>query len=187
MNMKPKPAYMCQQYPDYFSTVNYSLNVSLPVNLTCWTTAPASDKRSACSDGGNAWFKTSEGCYIPDYIIVTRVRVPDKYPLGKKQETSKGHSKKKFAELTDLLPWCPQPHHQVAAFKTQYSQGTYCYGCASLECRPSMLGPANGSVELDCYTYGDNVRGDKLWWKWRDSECFLPNQALDAFSFYGKS
>jgi hypothetical protein len=184
MHMNTKPAYLCQQHPDYFSTVNFPLDITKPINLTCWTTAPASEKRSACSDGGSAWFKTSDGCYIPDYIITTRVRVPEKYPILVSKNGKK--IKKKFAELTDLLAWCPQPHHQVAAFKEQYSDGTYCYGCASLECKPSLLGPANGSVELDCYTYGNNVRGDSLWWRWKSGDCYLPNQVFDPFSFYGR-
>src|ERR1700761_4227039 len=45
---RQKPDYACQQFPDYFSTVNVKLNASEPVNLTCWTTAPAADKHAAC-------------------------------------------------------------------------------------------------------------------------------------------
>jgi hypothetical protein len=185
MKMNPRPPYLCQAYPDYYSTVNLALDITKPVNLTCWTTAPAADKRSACTDAGSAWFKTNDGCYIPDYIVKTNVRVPERYPVTVSKNGKK--IKKKFAELTDLLAWCPPPRHQVAAFKDQYSESTYCYGCTSLECKASMLGPANGSVELDCYTYGDNVRGDSLWWRWKNGRCYLPNQAFDAFSFSGRS
>jgi hypothetical protein len=143
------PDYNCQQFPDYFSTVNYKLNVSAPVNLTCWTTAPAADKRSSCDDNGAAWFKTADGCYIPDFIIVTDVSV-------KSYKSTRGHM-----ELTDLLRFCPSPVHQVGSMKSQYQNGTYCYTCAGLECEPVPIGPSNGSVELDCWTNGETVRGDE--------------------------
>jgi hypothetical protein len=155
----------------------------LPVNLTCWTTAPVTDKENACRDSGKAWFFTSEGCYIPDNILMTRVAIP----MGKDNKINMWNkSRTKYAELTDLLPWCPQPKHQVASFKEQYSEGTYCYDCVGLECNAVQIGPANGSVELDCYSYGQPVRGDRLWWRWKNHDgCWIPNQAFDAFSFFG--
>jgi hypothetical protein len=143
------PDYACQQFPDYFSTVNSKLNASEPVNLTCWTTAPAADKRAACDDNGAAWFRTAEGCYIPDFIIVTDVKA--------QSETAK----KGVSELTDLLRFCPAPVHQVGAMKPQYRAGTYCYTCASLECGAVPVPPVNESVELDCWKSGETVRGDK--------------------------
>jgi hypothetical protein len=143
------PDYNCQQFPDYFSTVNVKLNASAPVNLTCWTTSPAADKRAACDDNGAAWFRTAEGCYIPDFIIVTDVKA--------ESETAKAG----ISELTDLLRFCPSPVHQVGAVKPQYKDGTYCYTCPSLECGPVPVPPVNGSVELDCWKTGETVRGDE--------------------------
>jgi hypothetical protein len=144
------PDYACQQFPDYFSTVNTKLNASEPVNLTCWTTAPAADKRVACDDNGAAWFRTAEGCYIPDFIIVTDVKA--------ESETAKNG----VSELTDLLRFCPSPVHQVGAMKPQYQEvGTYCYACASLGCGAVPVPPSNGSVELDCWKSGETVRGDE--------------------------
>jgi len=166
------PDYNCQKYPSYFSTINIKLNASLPVNLTCWTTSPAADKRTSCEDGGAAWFKTADGCYIPDFILMTRVR------LGSRLQP---------AELTDVLRYCPQPAHQVSAIRKQYSSGTYCYNCTSLECGSEPLGPRNGSVELDCWTTGKEVRGDSVWWKWSGSECYVPNQVFDPFAFFGNA
>jgi hypothetical protein len=118
------------------------------VNLTCWTTSPAADKKVSCDEGGLAWFKTVEGCYVPDYIVETRVRVHEQ---GKRV---------KNLELVDMLRFCPQPLHQVGALKGQYLS-TYCYGCANLECETKPLGPQNGSVELECWKNGQGVRGDE--------------------------
>lgn len=143
------PPYLCQKYPDYFSAVNFRLDTAYSVNLTCWTTAPAADKRSACKDNGSAWFQSADGCFIPDYIIETLVKVP--------QSTKK----EQMEELTDILRYCPPPHHQVGAIRKRYRDGTYCYSCPSLDCPSVPLGPANGSVELDCWTSGSNVRGDE--------------------------
>jgi len=170
------PDYNCQEFPDYFSTVNHKLNVSAAVNLTCWTTAPAADKRTSCDDNGAAWFKTADGCYIPDFIIVTDVKATSGKSKGDRTE-----------ELTDLLRFCPSPVHQVGEMKPQYKAGTYCYACASLGCGAIPVGPSHGSVELDCWTSGEAVRGDDVWWRWRSTECFIPNQVFDPFSFFGNA
>jgi hypothetical protein len=143
-----QPSYNCQQYPDYFSVVNSRLDVEYPINVTCWTTAPAMDRKVACEEAGMAWFKTADGCYVPDYIVETRVKVQE---AGKRPQT---------VELVDMLRYCPQPLHQVGALKRQY-QSTYCYGCASLECDSRSLGPQNGSVELECWKTGQIVRGNE--------------------------
>jgi hypothetical protein len=145
----PPPAYQCQEQPDYFSSANYALDTSFAVNLTCWTTAPAADKRSSCIDRGSAWFRTADHCYIPDYIINTRVKVPESTRRGQMEE------------LTDILRYCPPPLHQVGAIRKRYRDGTYCYQCPTLDCNSLALGPGNGSVELDCWTTGQAVRGDE--------------------------
>jgi hypothetical protein len=143
-----QPSYNCQQYPDYFSVVNSRLNLESPINVTCWTTAPAMDRKAACDEAGMAWFRTADGCYVPDYIVETRVKVQE---AGKRPQT---------VELVDMLRYCPQPLHQVGALRRQYEM-TYCYGCASLECDSRPLGPQNGSVELECWKTGQAVRGDE--------------------------
>ncbi|KAF2664348.1 hypothetical protein BT63DRAFT_444086 [Microthyrium microscopicum] len=171
----PPPPYQCQQYPGYFSSVNRHLDHTATVNLTCWTTAPAADKVSACVDHGNAWFLSNEGCYIADYIIETRVKAEGSLKRGGVEE------------LTDILRYCPPPHQQVAAMRRRYRSGTYCYSGVTLESPAVSLGPANGSVELDCWVTGDVVRGDNVWWKWKSSDCYVPNQVFDPFSFFGNA
>ena len=140
--------YNCQQYPDYFSVINRQLDIEHPLNVTCWTTSPAADKKVSCEEGGLAWFKTAEGCYVPDYIVETKLKVRQQ---GKRSQS---------VELVDMLRYCPQPMHQVGAFRKQYER-TYCYGCPNLECETKPLGPQNGSVELECWKTGQGVRGDE--------------------------
>jgi hypothetical protein len=179
----------CGRSPDYRAFAEdkvrtYDFGATL--NITCWT-QPAVipgffQCGQFCDPGINPiWFKTMEDCYIADY----NVQIPSNI------------------SILDQLKYCPNPLRQDSRFREQYGTSTYCYSCAALTCDSKFFDSKSQNVELSCWATGENVRGDeyaevqvyylnqslthnRVWWKLKSENCWIPNQVFDPLQFAGK-
>jgi len=155
------PVY-CRNYPDTISPGRPNLpvyNVSTTLSATCWS-EPSLPGNSGRVDGEATWLQTDSGCYVNSAEVQQR------------------------QNFKDILNQCNgMPKHWVGISKSEYTR-LDCYDCASLDCPSQNVGEPP-YVDLDCFQDGEDVRGNKTWFRNKDVGCFLPAEVFNANAYFG--